>query len=195
MIRKRTQTAAARNLVELRGRALKNYEVAHEGKSRHAATTSDRCDPMLDREVNKFSTDAKSVHLHHLVLVEFDSARADIGRVPREKRFEVLHKRRILLTSLKRAIICDTSWRPSGYGDFSAKFGHQVGCEDILGLKIGAERVQQWRSLRVAAVAFPWCKSQSSDCHPRAARPSHGILGQSTIFVSNGAIMAPLPEN
>ena len=35
--------------------------------------------------------------------------RADIGRVPREKRFEVLHKRRILLTSLKRAIISDTS--------------------------------------------------------------------------------------
>ena len=76
MIRKRTQTAAARNLVELRGHALKNYEVAHEGKSRHAATTSDRCDPMLDREVNKFNTNAKSVHLHHLVLVEFDSVRA-----------------------------------------------------------------------------------------------------------------------
>ena len=64
---------------------------------------------MLDREVNTFSANAKSVHLHHLVLVEFDSARADIGRVPREKRFEVLHKRRILLTSLKRAIISDTS--------------------------------------------------------------------------------------
>jgi hypothetical protein len=109
MIRKRTQTAAARNLVELRGRTLKNYEVAHEGKSRHAATASDRCDPMLDREANKFNTAAKSVHLHHLVLVEFDSARAGIGRVPREKRFEVLHKRRILLTSLKRAIISNTS--------------------------------------------------------------------------------------
>jgi hypothetical protein len=67
----------------------------------------------------------------------------DIGRVPREKRFEVFHKRGILLTSLKRAIICDTSWRSSGYGDFSAKFGHQVACEDILGLKIGSERVQQ----------------------------------------------------
>jgi hypothetical protein len=33
----------------------------------------------------------------------------DIGRVPREKRFEVFHKRRILFTSLKRAIISDTS--------------------------------------------------------------------------------------
>ena len=33
----------------------------------------------------------------------------DIGRVPREKRFEVLHKRRILITSLKRAIISNTS--------------------------------------------------------------------------------------
>jgi hypothetical protein len=42
-------------------------------------------------------------------IVEFDSARADSGRVPREKRFEVLHKRRILLTSMKRAIISDTS--------------------------------------------------------------------------------------
>jgi hypothetical protein len=71
--------------------------------------------------------------------VEFDSARADIGRVPREKRFEVLHKRRILLTSLKRAIISDTSKRSSGYGDFE----HQVACEDILGLKTGAKRVQQ----------------------------------------------------
>jgi hypothetical protein len=33
----------------------------------------------------------------------------DIGRVPREKRFEVLYKRRILFTPLKRAIISDTS--------------------------------------------------------------------------------------
>ena len=48
------------------------------------ATASDRCDPMLDREVNKLNTNAKSVHLHHLVLVEFDSARADIGGPPRK---------------------------------------------------------------------------------------------------------------
>jgi hypothetical protein len=41
--------------------------------------------------------------------MEFDNARADIGRVPCEKRFEVLHKRRILLTSLKRAVISNTS--------------------------------------------------------------------------------------
>ena len=65
--------------------------------------------PMLDREVNRLNSNAKSVHLHHLVLAEFDSARADIGRVPREKRFEVLHKRRIPLTSLRRAVISDTS--------------------------------------------------------------------------------------
>jgi hypothetical protein len=84
MIRKCTQTAAARNLVELRGRTLKNYEVAHEGKSRHAATTSDRCDPMLDREVNKLNTNAKSVHLHHLALVEFDSARGHRAGAPRK---------------------------------------------------------------------------------------------------------------
>ena len=38
-------------------------------------TISDRRDPMLDREVNQFSTAAKSVHLHHLVLMEFDSSR------------------------------------------------------------------------------------------------------------------------
>ena len=63
---------------------------------------SDRCDPMLDREANKFGTAAKSVHLHHLVLMQFDSARADIGRVPREKRFEVLHKRRIPLIAEAR---------------------------------------------------------------------------------------------
>jgi hypothetical protein len=36
---------------------------------------SDRGDPMLDREVNKFGATVKSVHLHHLVLVEFDSSR------------------------------------------------------------------------------------------------------------------------
>ena len=160
MIRKRTQTAAARNLVELRGRTLKNYEVAHEGKSRHAATASDRCDPMFDRELNQVGAAAKSVNLHHLVLVEFDSARGH-RRVPREKRFEVLHKRRILRTSLKRAIISDTSWRSSGYGDFSVKFGHRS----------------------------PGAKA-SRVTHPRVARPSHGILGQSTIFVpdNNGAI-------
>jgi hypothetical protein len=101
MIRKRTQTAAARNLVELRGRTLKNYEVAHEGKSGHAATASDRCDPMLDREANKFNTNAKSVHLHHLVLVEFDNARGHRAGA-REKRFELLHKRRILLIAEAR---------------------------------------------------------------------------------------------
>jgi hypothetical protein len=72
-------------------------------------TNQDRHNSMFDREVNRFSTAAKSVHLPHLVLMEFDSARADIGRVPREKRFEVLHKRRILITSLKRAIISNTS--------------------------------------------------------------------------------------
>jgi len=38
---------------------------------------SDGCDPILDREVNKFSTAVKSVHLHHLVLVEFDSSRGN----------------------------------------------------------------------------------------------------------------------
>jgi hypothetical protein len=44
-------------------------------------TKSDRRNPMFNREVNEFSATAKSVHLYHLVLVEFDSARADIGRV------------------------------------------------------------------------------------------------------------------
>ena len=65
-----------RNLVELRGRTLKNYEVAHELK----------------------------IKARRDQIVEFYSASADIWRVPREKRFEVPHKRRILLTSLKRAI-------------------------------------------------------------------------------------------
>ena len=49
------------------------------GKSRRAATMtiSDGRDPKLDREVNKFSTTAKTVRLHHLVLVEFDSSRGN----------------------------------------------------------------------------------------------------------------------
>ena len=41
MIWKRTQTAAARNLVELRGRTLKNYEVAHELKIKARRDHSD----------------------------------------------------------------------------------------------------------------------------------------------------------
>ena len=72
-----TERVGACNLVELRGYALKNYEVAHAGISARAATmtNSDGRDPMLDREVDKFSTTAKSVHFHHLVLVKFDSSR------------------------------------------------------------------------------------------------------------------------
>ena len=38
---------------------------------------SDRRDPMLDREVNQFGATVKSVHFHHLVLVEFDGARGN----------------------------------------------------------------------------------------------------------------------
>ena len=74
-----TKTAAERNLVELRGHALKNYEVARVGKSSHAATMpiSDRRDPILDREVNKLSAAVKSVHFHDLVLVEFNSSRGN----------------------------------------------------------------------------------------------------------------------
>ena len=64
------------NLVELRGHALKNYGVTDMGK--HGIATarnkSDRHNPMFDREVNEFSTAAKSVHLHHLVFMEFDSS-------------------------------------------------------------------------------------------------------------------------
>src|SRR5579871_4451186 len=46
-------------------------------KPSHAATMaiSDRSDPMLNREVNELSTAAKSVHLHHLVLMKLDSSR------------------------------------------------------------------------------------------------------------------------
>ena len=67
-----------RNLVELRGRTLKNYEVAHELKIK--------------------------ARRDHIRSWNSTVRRADIWRVPREKRFEVPHKRRILLTSLKRAI-------------------------------------------------------------------------------------------
>ena len=75
-------------------RTLKNYEVAHEGKSRHAATASDRCDPMLDREANKVQhcCEVRSPPSFGTCGIR-QCARADIGRVPREKRFEVLHKR------------------------------------------------------------------------------------------------------
>jgi hypothetical protein len=65
------------NLVELRGHALKNYGVTDMGK--HGIATarnkSDRHNSLFDREVNQFSAAAKSVHLHHLVLMEFDSSR------------------------------------------------------------------------------------------------------------------------
>jgi hypothetical protein len=69
--------AATCNLVELRGHALKNYGVADMGKQgiATAVTKSDRHNSMFDREVNQFGTAAKAVHLHHLVLMEFDSAR------------------------------------------------------------------------------------------------------------------------
>jgi hypothetical protein len=65
------------NLVELRGQALKNYGVSDMGKQgiATAMTKSDRHNSMFDREVNQFGTAAKSVHLHHLVLMEFDSTR------------------------------------------------------------------------------------------------------------------------
>jgi hypothetical protein len=65
------------NLVELRGRALKNYGVTDTGKHgiATARTKSDRHNSMFDREVNQFGTAAKAVHLHHLVLMEFDSSR------------------------------------------------------------------------------------------------------------------------
>ncbi len=76
---------------------MKNYEPARAGKARHAAavTISDRRDPMLDREVNKFSATAKSVHFHHLVLVKFDSSRGNrkiarylLGRTPLGKQLQ-----------------------------------------------------------------------------------------------------------
>jgi hypothetical protein len=65
------------NLVELRGHALKNYGVTDMGKQgiATAMTKSDRHNSVFDREVNQFGTAAKSVHLHHLVLMEFDSSR------------------------------------------------------------------------------------------------------------------------
>ena len=65
------------NLVELRGRPLKNYGVTDVGKQGipRARNKSDRHNSMFDREVNQFRTAAKSVHLHHLVLMEFDSSR------------------------------------------------------------------------------------------------------------------------
>ena len=65
------------NLVELRGHALKNYGVTDRGKqgSATAMTKSDGRDSVFDREVDKFGTAAKSVHFHHLVLMEFDSSR------------------------------------------------------------------------------------------------------------------------
>jgi hypothetical protein len=94
-----TQWAAACNLVELRGGALKNYEVAHVTKSTHAATMAilDRRDPVLNREVNQFGAAAKSVHLHHLVLVEFDSSRGNrkiardlLRRTPLRKQLQNL---------------------------------------------------------------------------------------------------------
>jgi len=69
--------AATCNLVELRGHALKNYGVTDMGKQgiATAVTKSDRHNSMFDREVNQFGTAAKSVHLHHLVLMELDSSR------------------------------------------------------------------------------------------------------------------------
>ena len=79
-LRKSTETASARDLVELRGHALKNYGGLHmpeKSRPRRAMTKSDRSDPMLDREVNELSTAVKSVHLHHLVLVEFDGSRGN----------------------------------------------------------------------------------------------------------------------
>jgi hypothetical protein len=65
------------NLVELRGHALKNYGVPDIGKQGIAAavTKSDCHNSMFDREVNQFGAAAKSVHLHHLVLMELDSSR------------------------------------------------------------------------------------------------------------------------
>ena len=52
---------------------------------------------MLDREVNKFSATAKSVRLHHLVLVEFDSSRGNrkvarnlLRRTPLRKQLQNL---------------------------------------------------------------------------------------------------------
>ena len=65
------------NLVELRGHAMKNYEVTDMGKQGipTARNKSDRHNSMFDREMNQFGTAAKSVHLHHLVLMEFDSSR------------------------------------------------------------------------------------------------------------------------
>ena len=60
-------------------------------------TTSDRRDPMLDGEMNKFSATMKSVHLHHLVLVEFNSSRGNrkiacnlLRRTPLRKQLQNL---------------------------------------------------------------------------------------------------------
>jgi hypothetical protein len=74
-----TKGAATCNLVELRGHALKNYGVANMGKHgiATAMTKSDRHNSVFDREVNQFGAAAKSVHLHHLILMEFDSSRRD----------------------------------------------------------------------------------------------------------------------
>ena len=77
LLPKATKGTTTCNLVELRGHALKNYGVTDTGKQNIATATteSDRHNSMFDREVNQFSTAAKSLHLHHLVLMEFDSSR------------------------------------------------------------------------------------------------------------------------
>src|ERR1700722_3008286 len=84
LLPKATKGTRTCNLVELRGRALKNYEVTEMGKGRHyrAMAKSDRHNPMFDREVNEFGAAPKTVHLHHLVLMEFDSSRRNrqLGR-------------------------------------------------------------------------------------------------------------------
>ena len=61
----------------------------------------------------------------------------------------------------------------------------QIVCEDFLGPKIGAERVQQQHPLRLRSRRVPCCKGQQNDSHPCAARPPHGIPRQSTILVRN----------
>jgi hypothetical protein len=72
-----TKGPTACNLVELRGHALKIYGVTDMGKQGipTARNKSDRHNSMFDGEMNQFGTAAKSVHLHHLVLMEFDSSR------------------------------------------------------------------------------------------------------------------------
>jgi hypothetical protein len=77
LLPKATKGPTTCNLVELRGQALKNYGVTDTGKQNIAtATTKSDChNSMFDREMNQFGTAAKSVHLHHLVLMEFDSSR------------------------------------------------------------------------------------------------------------------------